>query len=145
VRITAMSIDELAPVEEHEFVLRRIHRNAYNSNLDSPILRIAFQPNQNDDTGLSVFRERFVDATGTLADIAPEKRDAYFVARLAVLDLRSIGLTVVPEPQPQGPRGHAVIPELSWQAFGAEKHALKAKQLQLAKWASAAIILSPPA
>jgi hypothetical protein len=104
-------------------------------------LRIAFQPNENDDTGVSVYRERFVTAAGTLANIPAEKRGDYYVVRLAVRDVQLLGLTVVPEPDPHGPSGHAVVPELSWHAFQADKRRLKQIQIALAELASSAIVL----
>src|ERR1043166_6483379 len=106
--------DELQPVQEDEFVLRRIHRSAFKAELSPPVLRIAFQPNENDDTGLSVYRERCVSAAATLANVDPGKRDAYYVARLAVRDLVRLGLSVVPEPDPNGPPGPTVLREVRW-------------------------------
>ena len=48
-------------------------------------------------------------------------------------------------PDPQGPAGHAVIPELSWPAYQADKQRLKQVQLELAKLASAGIVYNPAA
>jgi hypothetical protein len=52
-------------------------------------------------------------------------------------------LTVVPEPDPNGPPGHAIIPELSWSAYQANKRRLKQVQVEMAKLASAAIVHPP--
>jgi hypothetical protein len=135
--------DPLQPVDESEFVYRRIHRSYYRDDLAIPTQPVAFRPNANDTTGLSVFRANLVRAEDTLANVDASKRSDYYVARLAVRDLRRLGLTVVPEPDPNGPPGHAVIPELSWQSYQANKHHLKQIQVELAKLASAAIAHRP--
>jgi len=136
-------MDHHQPVSANEFVYRRIHRNFYDAQLSTPVQRVAFQPNKNDSTGLSVFRARFVQPVDTLANIEAAKQSDYYVARLAVQDLHRLGLTVVPEPDPGGPAGHAVFPELSWQAYQADKQRLKVIQVELAKLASAAIVHQP--
>ena len=104
---------------------------------------LAFRPNQNDTTGLSVFRASFLRPEDTLANVEPAKRNDYYVVRLAVADLRALGLTVVAEPDPQGPPGHGVIPELSCVAYQADKARWKPVLFELAKLASAAIVHQP--
>lgn len=136
-------MDERGPVQDAEFVYRRIHRRFYDASVPTLFRSEAFRPNQKDDTGLSVFRAAFVQPVDTLANIDAAKRKDYYVARLAVQDLRRLGLTVVPEPDPNGPLGHAVIPELSCLAYHADKRRLKRVQFELAKLASAAIVLEP--
>src|SRR5437016_4203301 len=69
----------------------------------------------------------------TLLSVEADKRNSYYVARIAVQDLHRLGLTVVPEPRPDGPPGHAIIPGLSWQAYQADKRRLKQVQVELAK------------
>jgi hypothetical protein len=136
--------DQSQPVEESEFILRRIHRQHYQEGADIPVLASGFRPTQQDTTGISVFRERFLAQTvDALASLAPEKQGNYFLARLAVEDLRKLDLTVVPDPDYAGPPGHAVIPELSWQAYQQEKARLKEVHLELAKLASSAIVHKP--
>ncbi len=129
------------PVNDREFVYRRVHRSFFDVSLAMPIQREAFRPNRNDATGLSVFRSDFVLPADTLANIDPAKARDYCVCRLAVADLLNLGLTVMPEPIADGPRGHAVIPELSWPAYVANKQRLKEVQLELARLASAGIVL----
>jgi hypothetical protein len=133
-------MDEQQPVDESEFIYRRIHRTYYQAGLPIPIQPAAFRPSPNDTTGLSVFRAAFVQPADTLTNIEVGKRDNYYVARIAVRDLRPLGLTVVPEPDPAGSLGHAIIPELGWQAYQADKQRLKQVQVELAKLASAAIV-----
>jgi hypothetical protein len=98
-------MDEHDPVDDGEFVFRRIHRTFFDPRVQIPIQFPAFRPNPNDTTGLSVFRARFVQPADTLASLDPAKAKDYYVARLAVRDLRNLGLTVVPEPAPRRPTG----------------------------------------
>jgi hypothetical protein len=133
-------MDEHDPVKDDEFVYRRIHRNFYDANVPTLIRSEAFRPRHNDDIGLSVFRAAFVQPADTLSNIDAGKRNEYYVARVAVQELRRLGLTVVPDPDPNGPLGRAVIPELNWQAYHADKQRLKQVQFELAKLASAAIV-----
>jgi hypothetical protein len=65
------------------------------------------------------------------------------VSRLFVRELKNLGLTVIPEPDPKGPPGHAVIPELSWQNYHGQKQRWKPILAALAKLASADIIHRP--
>jgi len=136
-------MDERQPVDASEFVYRRIPRMYYQAGLPVLFRVIAFRPTSNDDTGLSVFRAGFVAPADTLANLEAGKQKEYYVVRLAVQDLLKLGLTVVPEPDPDGPPGHAVIPELNWPAYQAEKARLKGVQLELAKLASADIVHRP--
>jgi hypothetical protein len=136
-------MDEHEPVQDGEFVYRRIHRSFLDANIPIPISRGAFCPNHHDMTGLSVFRARFVKPVDILANVEAEKRNDYYIARLAVRDLHQLGLSIVAEPEVVGPPGHAVIPELSWLSYHAEKQRLKVIQLNLAKLASADIVHVP--
>lgn len=136
-------MDEHQPVDASEFVYRRIPRAYYKSGLPIPIHPAAFRPNKNDTTGISVFRAAFVQPADSVTNIDASKRNNYYVARIAVQDLRRLGLTVEPDPDPYGPPGHAIIPELSYQIYQADKQRLKQIQLELAKLASAAIVHQP--
>jgi hypothetical protein len=85
-------------------------------------------------------RARFAQPQDTLANRDPAKVRGYCVARLSVRDLHNLRLTVKPEPVPGSPRGHAVIPELSWQAYEKQKEHWKPILVELAKLASADIV-----
>lgn len=135
--------DPVEPVAESEYVLRRIHRSFVDETLPVPFRPVAFRPNANDKTGLSVFREACVTAKDTLGAVPDAKKDDYFVARLTVAELTRLGLTVMPEPDPNGPPGHAVIPELSWDAYQADKQRWKVVTVELARLASADIVHRP--
>ncbi len=136
-------MDEQQPVDQSEVVYRRIPRVFFQAALPVLFRIAAFRPTANDTTGLSVFRAGFLRPEDTLANVAPATRNDYYVVSLAVADLRALGLTVVPEADPQGPPGHAVIPELSWPAYQADKNRLKVVLVELARLASAAIVHQP--
>jgi hypothetical protein len=135
--------EEFQPVDDQEYVYRRIPQRFCNPDLPVPIPALAFRPNQNDTTGISVFRARFVQPAEILAGVDADRRNSYYIARLLVQDLRGLGVTVIPEPVAQGPAGHSVIPELSWKAYQVNKRGLREIQLKLAKLASQAIVLRP--
>jgi hypothetical protein len=136
-------MDERDPVGEAEFVFRRIHQNVLNPNTQILVQFPAFRPNKNDVTGISVFRTHFGHPADTLAEIDPSKAKDYAVARLAVRDLQKLGLSVTPDPLPTGPRGHALIPELSLAAYQARKQDFKLILIELARLASADIVHHP--
>ncbi len=135
--------DERSPVSLNEWVLRAIPNVEHF--YKPPILRVAFEPNRNDTEGLSVFRERYT-AAAEVARSLPKRGD-YHVVRLSVRELSELGLTVTPDPLAEGPRGHAIIPELSYPAFRADKRRLKAVQRRYAEMANrpGAIVYEPPA
>ena len=135
--------DELVPVDADEFVYRRIHRSFYDPALSVPIQYAAFRPNQNDTAGLSVFRARFVTPDETLSNVPEAKRNDYVVVRIGVRDLIRLGLSVVPDPDPSGPAGHAIIPELRWDAYNADKRRLKEILSELATLAGREIVHRP--
>ena len=137
----------LVPVSRDEYVLRAIPnvKDYYNSSLGEPIQRVVFQPDKRRDLdGLSVFRERFV--TATKIAMALPKRGDYYVVRLSVEDLNAIGLTVIPKPVLGQPPGHALIPELSYEAYRADKPRSKDVQRALVRISSdpGALVFRPP-
>jgi hypothetical protein len=136
-------MDEHAAVDDSEFVYRRIHPQFYNAALQVAVLFEAFRPSRSDTTNLSVLRARFAQPQDTLANRDPAKMRGYYVAQLSVRGLHSLGLTVKPEPVPGGPPGHAVIPELSWQAYEGQKQRWKPILFELAKLASGDIVHKP--
>jgi hypothetical protein len=135
--------DEREPVDAGEFVYRRVHRNHFQAHMPTPVQVSAFRPTDHDDTGISVFRANFVQPMETLALLPEDKRANYYVVRLAVADLRSLGLTVKPDPVPEGPLGHAIVPELNSQTYRNDKDRLKEVQRELAKLASQGIVYRP--
>lgn len=133
-------MDEHDPVLDGEFVFRRIHRSFYTPGVATPVWPWAFRPNANDTTGISVFRAAVGSPASTLSMLDPAKAQDYYVARLSVEALGSLGLTIEPDPIPGGPPGHAVIVELSWPAYRAHKQRIKPILVELAKLASADVV-----
>lgn len=133
-------MDERDPVDESEYVYRRIPRAYYDSHLPIAVQGQAFRPSQSDTTGLSVFRAAFAQPTDTLVNVDPAKVKDYYVARISVGALKKLGLSVDPDVLPDGPSGHAIVPELSWPAYQANKQALKPVLVELAKLASTDIV-----
>ncbi len=136
-------MNEHEPVDDNEFVYRRIHPDFFNPSMPVPVQPRAFRPSRSDDTGLSVLRTRFAQPQDCLTNRDPAKIAGFSVARLAVHDLLRLGLTVLPDPIVGGPPGHAVIPELSWAGYQSKKHHWKPILLELARLASAAIVHPP--
>jgi hypothetical protein len=132
---------ERDPVTPDEYVLRRIPPDWVDESLAQPVQRVAFQPNQSDTNGLSVFRELFVTPAAVAA--AGRVGQGYYVVQLLVKDLLSLKLSVVADPQEDGPRGHALIPELSYALSSVRKADSKVLQRELAKLASEAIVHRP--
>lgn len=129
-------------VDSSESILRRIHAKFFDGALEIPIQAEAFRPTERDEDGISVFRERFVNAGAILANVPPEKQPLYYVARIAVCDLEPLNLTVMPAPLDELP-GHAIIPELNWASYQRDKTKLKFLQLKLAILASKSIVHKP--
>ena len=85
----------------------------------------------------------FVQSVDTLANVDPDKQNDYYVARLSVRDLQNLGLTVVADPDPNGPAKHALIPELNWTAYLANKEHWKSIPTALANLAGTAVVHQP--
>ena len=131
------------PVTEEELVLRRIPNlsNFIDFNLAIPISRCAFQPSKNDIDGLSVFRELFITASELAA--SGQNPAGYYVARIKVVDVNILNLSVIPDPQEDQPLGHALIPELNTNFNKKNKRRAKEIQHYLSQIASLDIAYSP--
>lgn len=133
-------IEEADPVGSEELVFRRIPNlvpDFVNFDLPMPVMRLAFQPSRSDADGLSVFREIFTTARDVAASGSNPR--GYYVASLAVEAILGLSLTVIPNPLADGPRGHALIPEIHTDLSRATKNL----QIELAKLASRNIVVSP--
>jgi hypothetical protein len=71
------------------------------------------------------------------------KPDEYLVARIHVEDLQSLGLSVIRDDLAMGPPGHALIPEISSDAYQRDKAKCKAIMVELARLASSQIVYFP--
>jgi hypothetical protein len=133
--------------EEHdvisadEFLLRRIHKNHVDAGPPMVVGFASFRPAPEDVDGLSVFREKLISALHVAA--SGRKPGEYYVVRLAVVALQSLGLTVVADDQPTSSLGHALIPELSLAACQADKRHTREIQHRLAELASHSIVQFP--
>lgn len=120
-----MAIGEHDPVEDGEFLLRRTHHQVVLS-ADGVKLcpMFAFLPRceetgLNDHNGISLFRRRFVSPEAVRAAIKKNPLSKSIV-EVAVESIRSIRmredgggpLTVVAQPEPTGPPGHCLVPEI---------------------------------
>ena len=131
--------DERTPVENNEFVLRRIHKNDFKPATRDPIQRPAFAPSKMDTDGLSVHRELFIKPR-RLA-FCGRKPGEYLIARFHMSDLEELGLSCLASSDPEQPPGHAIIPQLT----SADQKSTKSKELQraLAKIAKDRIVFKP--
>ena len=101
------------PLDDDEVVYRRIPVNPsfYDPERDSKPSPQAFKPREDDTTGISVFRAKYVTPEEVTSN--PRGRP-YYVAALRVGDLRAEGIEVLPRPNEDGP-GHAEIPALTYE------------------------------
>src|SRR5438132_4710032 len=116
---SVMSQQQQAAVAADEFVLRRIHRNQVDAGPPPAVGFVGFRPTPEDIAGLSVYRENFVSAAEVAA--SGRKPGEYYVTRLSVAGLQSLGLAVIADEQADGLTGHALIPELSLAACQRDK------------------------
>jgi hypothetical protein len=128
-------------LEPDEFVFRRIHKNHVSPGTPPIVGFAAFRPTTEDTAGLSVYEEKLISAAAVAA--AGRKPGEYYVARLLVSDLHQLGLTVRKDEQPNGPVGHALIPELSLDACRIDKARWRAIQVLLAEIAGKGIVVFP--
>src|SRR5436309_2142592 len=100
------------PIDDQEILYRRIPAalNLYDPHSEPHLLPDAFRPNENDTTGLSVYRAKY----RTLEEAARGREGKqYYVAVLRTGDLRAAGIEVVPRPLADDP-GHAELPALTY-------------------------------
>lgn len=136
--------DESDPVVKTEFLLRAIPNDGFRyqkGRRGGPVTRLAFEPSGSDRDGLSFFREMFVDA-GELAQRLP-KLGNYYVARIEAAELSNLGLTIRADPQPDQPRGHCIVPELSRDAHKNKRAWAKDRERELAELAQSRIVWIP--
>ncbi len=105
--------DEEDAIDDEEVLLRRIptRPDFMNPAAGSRPSRMAFRPREDDQTGLSVFRERYISAVD-LCRNSEGKR--FYVARFLARDIRAVGMDV--RPRRNGPKpGHAEIISLTFE------------------------------
>jgi hypothetical protein len=130
-------------IDPDEPILRRIARSPgyYNPQKAPPVESGAFRPNKNDTEGLSVYLERDVSPAELVA-ATNKPADRFLVARLKAADFYGLGLSLVPNPQPEGPAGHVLVPEINFNAYNdhSKRAAIKEVMLALAELASRNIV-----
>lgn len=131
---------EADPITEDEWLLRRVHKTKFRTTKAPIISPSAFEPrvkgNDPDWDGISLYRAACLNIPNEiLATVAPEKLPEIGVVRIQVKDLRDLGLTVEPKPDPHV-KGHVVIPEFNARDFAGDKSRFTPSMLALATLAS---------
>jgi hypothetical protein len=134
---------DVAPLEPHEPVLRRIAKSPgyYNSQKAPPVERGAFTPNRADTDGLSLYLEREITAADLVA-AANKPAGSYLVARLTVEDFLKFGFTVIRDMNPGDLPGHTLVPAINYRDYNDPSKNTKIKDaiVALAEIASKHII-----
>jgi hypothetical protein len=123
---------ETDPVGPGETVLRRIPRKPEYYRPGLPVSFLAFRPISDDSDGLSLYRRLFT--TEAQVAVSGGNKAGYVVARLQVQSLLRLELEVVASPDPKGPRGHCILPRLTYETR--REQWSKELQFQLAQLAT---------
>jgi hypothetical protein len=107
-----------APISDDEFLFRRIPKSTgwYKPGQSPPVNMLAFNPTDDDKTGLSLERAKsdqhpeFMSVAEMVAQGRSPK--GYVVAVLSMRTLRENGIRVVPRTECAGP-GHVELPDLN--------------------------------
>jgi len=106
----------------------------------------AFEPGKHDADGISLFREDFVTKE-YLAKVNQHPRGVR-VARLVASQCEMLNLSFRPSPDPAGPPGHTVVPEMPYLQRSPETKSriqqIKDLSQQLAQIATKNEIYTPP-
>jgi hypothetical protein len=128
------------PIDREEQLLRLIPKDWHRPKNPIPFGKIAFQPRDNDEDGLSLYREKWVTAHRLVSTRrSPEK---WFVVRLKVKDILAIKVTV--KVTVGDLPGHVVIPEMNTGDYKKSPNQINEWALSLTKIASQDIVLRPP-
>ena len=128
------------PIDREEKLLRLIPKDWHKANKPIPFGRIAFQPRDRDEDGLSLYREKWVTAHRLVSTRrSPEK---WFVVRLKVKDI--LGLKVTLKPTVGDLPGHVVIAEMNTSDYKNNPSKIDEWAHFLTKIASQDIVLRPP-
>lgn len=120
--------NEAEPITDDEWLLRRVHRDAFKNDRSPTHSPRAFAPRTKgkdpDDEGISLYREACLESVGqVLANVSEEKRGDNGIVRIQVKDIKELGLTVRADHDDRVP-GHVVIPELNASAYANSKSSL---------------------
>ncbi len=121
------------PLDDAEFVYRRVHRSQYRPGCIPPLTRGAFTPNPNDVDGLSFYRANDV-TVDTLKSAAGKPPDEYVVFRLRVGSFQSLSIPLVldskPDTSPKSLPGHYVTPAFNFQVYSDRSQKPKWERVQ---------------
>jgi hypothetical protein len=139
---------ESEPVTDDELVLRIVRGERFRNDTTPLISPNEFVPRglkskHPDLTGISVYRLACLgQPLDVLRHISADKQRACGIVGLKVSDLRTLGVTVTPEPippteaQPDPVPGHAVIPELRLELYETDGTKLLGVRQAIAELAS---------
>jgi hypothetical protein len=128
------------PVKDDENLLRLVIKDWYKPKGEACFGRIAFQPNNQDTDGISLYRERFVSPAKVAAS-RPKRKGAFYVVQLKAGELRARGLTL--RPVIGELPGHVVIPQLKWSVLKENRNWVEEEALELVKLAQGNIRVHP--
>lgn len=113
------------PVADDEILFRRVSEASgwYDPTSDRPVAWLAFKPNENDVSGLSVWRAKYRSAAET-ATIGAQPGRRYFVLALRAGELRRVGVSIVPSPG-EGGVGHVSLSNLNAIQYRENKDAMR--------------------
>ena len=129
-------------IRPDEWVLRKFPaaQQYYNEASAKPVLRTAFEPNQNDRRGIWVFRERYHTAEDVVSMVGKGK--PCYVVRIKVRDIENSGMTVVSDPTSVG-KGHALIPETNYEEREHDWKTSRKRQQDMANLIHARDVIGP--
>jgi hypothetical protein len=131
------------PITDEEWLLRLVWKDRVTQRV--PILSPnAFEPRDNETDGISFFRLACLnEPEDALLPIHEAKRDSYAIAKISVSILKTLSLSVKPDPRADV-AGHVVVPELNISDYKANKSKFATIKLRLAETAGANIVRHPP-
>jgi hypothetical protein len=136
---------ETDPIEENEWLLRRVRKELFFELADLKVSPDAFKPRVRspkvrdpDIEGISLYREAcLATPSDILATVPVDKQHEYAIVRVPVSLVTSLNLSVVLQLDSRV-LGHVVIPELNADDYTANKARFAPIKLQLATVASEA-------
>jgi hypothetical protein len=110
---SSLQPDDAAPVVEDEIIYRRIPVSTgwYNPSLAPPLSPRAFEPREDERTGISLVRDAEYNTPINAAAMGPSKH-GYYIGVLSVKALRQNEIEVAARPI-NGVRGHVELPGIN--------------------------------
>jgi hypothetical protein len=105
--------DGTEPIGDDEVLYRRVpvSQKWYTPGVDAELSRYAFNPSENDTTGICFSRAKYKTVEEAAVGY-PGKR--YYVAKLSASALRAIDIEIIPDPRPGDP-GHCELRTLFYE------------------------------